>query len=90
MKLLEIANLFSVEFNIKFIICKYQLIYYNNDKNCTESDINVAFNDSIIHNDMHARHLGNIIGIKSTDAHIDECTKTSIKSQYTNCNVFKI
>ena len=49
------------------------MIYYNNDKNSTESDISVEFNDSIIHNDKHANHLGNIIGIKSTDTHIDEC-----------------
>ena len=75
MKMLEIANFFSVEFNIKFNLSKYQLIYYNNDKNCTESDISVEFNDSIINNDKHAKHLGNIIGIESTDTDIDECIK---------------
>ena len=45
MKMLEIANFFSVEFNIKSNLSKCQLIYYNNDKNSTESDISVEFND---------------------------------------------
>ena len=75
MKMLEKANLFAVQFiSISiFNISKCQLIYYNNDKNCTESDICIAFNVPIIHYNMHAKHLGNKIGIKSTDIDVDAC-----------------